>query len=150
MAERSARRRPSRIGTRGLFAHTVGAQGWIWSLAEPSYKRPFWAVRSTAGALHIAFRGPGMSLALFLLWCSACRGRFGAAKFIPDNSRFGEFNSRFGRENSRLVYYGNSPSRNWSSLYFSDRKVAATANRRKFPVIFPVRGNSAARPTALD
>jgi hypothetical protein len=91
-----------------------------------------------------------MSLALFLLWCSACSGRFGAAKFIPDNSRFGEFNSRIGWKNSRLVCYGNSLSIDWSSLYFYRRKAPATANRRELPVIFSVRGNSAARPTALD
>jgi hypothetical protein len=91
-----------------------------------------------------------MILVLFLLWCSACRRRFGGLMIIPDNSRFGEFNSRLGRENSRLVCYGNSLSRYWFSLYFCRRKVPATANRRKFPVVYPVRGNSAARPTALD
>jgi hypothetical protein len=91
-----------------------------------------------------------MSLALFLLWCSAGLGRLGAPKIFPDDSRFGEFNSRFGRENYRLVGYGNSLSRYWSSLYFYRRKAPAAANRREFPVIFPVRGTSAAWPTALD
>jgi hypothetical protein len=85
-----------------------------------------------------------MNLALFLLWRSACRGRYGAPKIIPDNSRFGEFNSRFGRGNSRLVCYGNSLLTDWSCLYFYRRKTPAAADRREFPVIFPVRGNSAA------
>jgi hypothetical protein len=91
-----------------------------------------------------------MSLALFSLWRSVCRGRFGAPKLIPDNSRFGEFNSRFGRENSRLVCYENSLSSDWSSSYFYRQKTPEMANQRKFPVIFSVRGNSAAPPTALD
>jgi hypothetical protein len=70
-----------------------------------------------------------MSLARFLLWCSACRGRFGALKILPD-----EFNSRFGRENSRLVCYGNSLVTDWSGLYFYRRKAPEMANRQKFPV----------------
>jgi hypothetical protein len=150
---RALRRRDDRPGlARGLFAHTAGAEGWIWSLAEPSYKRPFWAVRSAPPDFRISHfaRAGGMSLALFLLWCSTCRGRFGAPKSIPDNSRFGEFISRFGSKNSRLVCHGNSLLTDWSSLYFCRQKVPETANRREFPVIFPVRGNSAARPTALD
>jgi hypothetical protein len=101
-------------------------------------------------AYRISGGGCRMSLALFLLWCSACHGRFGARKSIPDNSRFGGFNSRFGHENSRLVCCGNWLSSRWSSLYFYRRKTPAAANRRKFPDIFPARGNSAAQPTSLN